>query len=73
MDWKKNLTPSRKDAKKTREASGQTLVGLRSKTSLVESTQHVGYQEDHQYGAKPDACAPTGAPTAATVVASAAS
>jgi hypothetical protein len=33
MDWTKNLTQSRKDAKKTTEAAGH-LVGLRSKTSL---------------------------------------
>src|ERR1051325_10342299 len=34
MGWKKDPSQSRKDAKKTDEGSGFTLVGLRSKTSL---------------------------------------
>jgi hypothetical protein len=35
MDWKKSLTPSRKDAKNTSDAAEFPIVGLRSKTSLA--------------------------------------
>jgi hypothetical protein len=40
--------------------------------ALVENTQHIGYEENQQYGSEPDAGAATGTPATMAIVPAAA-